>query len=309
MHISFGHRPRGRHPVFELRLGITLPTGKTVNIIGTQCRMVARDRESRACDHGYGSMNGMESQNKDIDQVGRVLYHGTTRKALREILRSGIVPRTPEDLGSWPSEVSRAGFVYLTEAHAIHYAVSPHREYRGDYALVEVSLADIPESRLYPDEDYLTQEAWPRGSHHGDLDWKLEVAEQKHRWRDSLERLGNVAVAGVIPPTAITRYAILSRHRLFWAYYRGPDSARLIHSYSEKRAGQQDVLSLIFDDVPRLKRHTRAEFDRALRERTAEERDRLWQATQAVQVVALDRGKVTGRTARNLPLEGDLVLF
>lgn len=219
------------------------------------------------------------------------------------------MPRIPKVPGSWPNEPSRAGLVYLTEAHPIHYAVSPQRNYRGDHALLEVSLAEIPESRLHPDEDYLAQEAWPRDAHHGDPDWSLDVSAQKYLWRASLERLGNVAVAGVIPPTAITRYAILSRHRLFWAYYSGPDNARLIHRYREKRQRQLDVLSLIFDQVPRLKGFTRAEFDRVMGELTAEERDRLWSATQAVQVVTMDGGKVTDRTARNLPLKGDLVLF
>ena len=258
-------------------------------------------------------MNGTKCENDGTDQksgiAGGLLYHGTTRNALREILRSGIVPRTPEAPGSWPSEASRAGLVYLTEAHAIHYAVSPQRNYRGDYALVEVSLAEIPESRLYPDEDYLAQEAWPRSAHYGAPDWSLDVSEQKHRWMASLERLGNVAVAGVIPPTAITRYAILSRHRLFWAYYSGPDNARLIHRYREKRQRQQDMLSLIFDQVPRLKGFTRAEFDRVMGGLTAEDRERLWSATQAVRVVTLDGDKVTDRTARNLPLKGDIVLF
>ena len=143
----------------------------------------------------------------------RFLYHGTPRAALRSILRTGIMPRPPEGTGSWPNEMSQVGFLYLTETHALYYALSPERKYRGDYALLEVSLDDIPEARLFADEDYLQQETWPRGAHCNDPSWSLDIVWQQHRWLDSLNKLGNVAVVGSIPLAAITRYAILSKDR------------------------------------------------------------------------------------------------
>jgi len=178
------------------------------------------------------------------------LYHGTTEHALASILQNGIVPRPERHPGNWKDETSQPGFVYLTLSHALWYAAVPCKR-RNRPVILEMDIDQIEVDRIHPDEDYLKQEAseWYGGSHVGDPDWSVDVRQQQGLWRASLDKIGNVAVLGAIPVSAIRRYALLSNRRALWQDWYPGKLARNMRYYPDHKALLEETLEFIFDSA------------------------------------------------------------
>jgi len=213
------------------------------------------------------------------------IYHGAPISALPTILQHGIVPRSLEHEGSWPGEPSTEGFVYLTKSHPIWYATAPTCE--DEAVILELNLSDLPVCRRYADEDYLAQETWYGGKHQDDPDWSLDIRKQQSLWRDSMKKIGNIAVEGVIAPTVIRRYAIIKNDFDIWEQWISRRIDRQIGYYQAQKADLRAGLSYIFDKTPGLHRLSRRDFNVFYSHKNPEDRDILWETAQAVQVVTI----------------------
>lgn len=140
------------------------------------------------------------------------LYHGTTSKYLPTILRDGLLPRnTTGQRSNWKEHPSADDRVYLTDAYAIFFAYSAADEdERG--LIVEVEV-DEGEDFLVPDEDVLAQAEFSHESfaflHDMSMKertiwWKVHAPNYPELWKDSLQRMGTVAVMGGAGPEQIT---------------------------------------------------------------------------------------------------------
>lgn len=118
------------------------------------------------------------------------LYHATTPHCADLIEKEGFKDRVAAGVTNWDGDAeSKAGFVYLTRAYPIFYAMAVAGEdNKAAVFLVEVSMAD-----LYPDEDFLVSAGVPKAA-------ISDLAPYKQYGARSLEQLGNVAVR----PEAIT---------------------------------------------------------------------------------------------------------
>jgi hypothetical protein len=156
--------------------------------------------------------------------VNSLLYHGTSSKYLSRILSQGIKPRGTQRRGNWETYPSRHDFVYLTTAYAPYFAWNAADVRNGEQALiVEVDSQRLPETRLFPDEDFVAQaisqtEGRPLSEVHPKVrDTILYYGDLASA---SIQHLGNVAHRGVVPPEIITRYATIDLKKqrdLAWA--------------------------------------------------------------------------------------------
>lgn len=150
-----------------------------------------------------------------------MIYHGTDDKTARAAHKAGLHPRQTRQSG-WEDVPSHPDHVYLTRYFAGYYgANAADRAKAQRMGIVEVNMAALDPSRLYPDEDYVADAQRGRVP--------LNVLDRKARIRyvrdhielfqslagDSLERMGNVAHRGAIPPAAIRRVAL-------WDGFRNP---------------------------------------------------------------------------------------
>lgn len=143
------------------------------------------------------------------------IYHGTSERAARGIVRRGIIPT------SLFQEHGTSDFkdvVYLTSGYAGLFA-SRKCKLHERWAIIEVDTSLIPEDErwLCPDENFLEQ-----GTSGTDADdffgvtpqmsqkqrmkcYRNKVDDFSHLWKDSLDSIGAISHVGVIPPEAITR--------------------------------------------------------------------------------------------------------
>lgn len=135
------------------------------------------------------------------------LYHGTSTEHLESILRDGIQPRQVTGLPSnWERDVpTMPGYVWLTAAYAVYYAVEAARE-GHDAVILRV---DWDRLKLFPDEDFIaghtsdnTRESWKSERA------RIDPADYKELWALSLERSGNVCTLQV-PASAIIDHRII----------------------------------------------------------------------------------------------------
>ena len=93
------------------------------------------------------------------------LYHGTAALLLPQILREGLRPRSETGRRATHSTPSNRDRVYLTDTFAVRYALNKAVADRSEKAaIVEVDLSALDCSRMYPDEDYLSEvieDLWP----------------------------------------------------------------------------------------------------------------------------------------------------
>lgn len=151
------------------------------------------------------------------------LYHGTSERHLESILRDGIHPRSKRK-GNWTHTVNSAnGVVYLTNAYAIFFAECAVKgDERG--VVLEIDTNKLSPFDLVPDEDALAQafrhnapdrvptSQWLELDLIGKTKWfrkKIKNYADGEMWKRSIEYLGNCGHLGIIPPHAITRYAII----------------------------------------------------------------------------------------------------
>lgn len=145
------------------------------------------------------------------------LYHGTSSRYLKKILKNGLLPRTVTNNSNWDT-MSGDDRVYLTTAYAPYYAIQSCKRKSDKPIIVEIDTNDLDMLNLIPDEDYMEQVS--RG--HDDLDDRMSMEERTELYRDnafaialkhpfifsamtSLDGLGTCAHFGAIPSDAISR--------------------------------------------------------------------------------------------------------
>jgi hypothetical protein len=137
-----------------------------------------------------------------------ILYHGTTTKHLKSIIKNGLVPRG-KGKGNYEGKVaSRPDLVYLTTTYAAYYALCARTEDESEKPVVIKIELDVEGTYghpplLFPDEDFL---------YHA-LSRKVPLEEinpwdyQEH-WKKSIDYMGVVAIERVLPKQ-IMGYTIL----------------------------------------------------------------------------------------------------
>ncbi len=83
------------------------------------------------------------------------LYHGTSKQALEGILKEGILPRK-EGVCNWEKYPSSPKMVYLTVAYPFYFGLV-HASKSEEIVVLEIDSDLLATSKLYPDEDYLSQ--------------------------------------------------------------------------------------------------------------------------------------------------------
>jgi len=101
--------------------------------------------------------------------------------------------------------------VYLTTAYATYYG-SARCPVDALQVIVEVDTTQLDATKFFPDEDFVAQAlAHQTGRALADVheEVRADLDGYRHHYADSVKSLGNLAYRGVIPPEAISRYAIL----------------------------------------------------------------------------------------------------
>ena len=195
------------------------------------------------------------------------LYHGTTEAVARAALIEGLLPRaeTGDDEGNWEDCPSNPELVYLTVAYAGYFAMAAAKD--GErWAIIEIDSDLLDPNALLPDEDWLEQESrgqdlaevfddFPEGDGEAmteRTEWFREnIRAFRHLWDKSVERLGNCAHDGPIPPEAITRISLFDPNSNRFVAMAIIDPAICIMNYMLCGAKYRAVTAwLMGDDVP-----------------------------------------------------------
>lgn len=147
------------------------------------------------------------------------LYHSTTTKRFESIWAHGLVPGNGDGtMGlSWPT---RPGYVYLTSANAVHYAVTAWYASGGNFhehmLCVEVDGSQLELSLVYPDDEYIASQLGLAPDDYKQHATRTDCDPKAHqdKWAASLSEMRSVGYAGVVPPSAISRFAIISSHAI-----------------------------------------------------------------------------------------------
>jgi hypothetical protein len=193
------------------------------------------------------------------------LYHGTAGAYLPKILKYGIKPRGAKGKSNWKHTVkhtvaSNPKTVYLNNAYALYYALCAGNEAKAGNTLV---LFEIVPALLYPrfvpDEDALEQALRGRDSVQGSMvertlhyrrkALKLAGPVDSPLVQDSMRALGNCGYKGIIPPDAITRYAVIDRdrvdNRLLW---EAMDPSITVLNYQVCGAKYRNMVRWVFEE-------------------------------------------------------------
>lgn len=179
------------------------------------------------------------------------LYHGTSMQALPKILKNGIRPRSEEIVGNWEEFPSKTGYVYLTVAYALYFAITATKEDKNDerkFVIVEIESDHLRQNRLCPDEDFIGQVR----SHQEEISLKKATEEcnpldYRTHWKLSLEKMGNCCYYGKVPVTAITRYAIIDTKINWKLTFLGLDPTISIMNFRLMSKKYTSLISHIFD--------------------------------------------------------------
>lgn len=150
------------------------------------------------------------------------LYHGTSERNLKAILKDGLKPRGSKATGNWDTCPSNPKTVYLTNAYALYYALNAART--GNLLVVEIDTDYKMADMFVPDEDAIEQVLRGRDGVAGDMVTRTMhyrkmlptlMGGVEHPFvQDSLKALGNCGCMGTVRPWAITRYAIINRKQV-----------------------------------------------------------------------------------------------
>lgn len=156
---------------------------------------------------------------KDTKQL--YLYHGTSSKHIKKILKEGITPRKDKK-GNWEL-VSRQGHVYLTIAYPIYFAINACNLKKDKPVVVKIQLDKADFKFLYPDEDFIGQvlvrqhKDLFKGTSLGDITNAVDLEYYKKYWVKSLIGLGNVSHKGIITPDKIVDWCCVEDKMLLMA--------------------------------------------------------------------------------------------
>jgi hypothetical protein len=147
------------------------------------------------------------------------LYHGTSSQWLPKIRNEGIKPRG-RSKGNWSTTIeSNPNAVYLTDAYPLHFAEKARGDKKHPSVVFEIDTDKLNPFLFAPDEDFLEQATrnspeFPEikdKSMHERTKWFRRRAFKKYKYLfdESLKGLGTCCYYGIIPPKAITRYALI----------------------------------------------------------------------------------------------------
>lgn len=186
-----------------------------------------------------------------------LLYHGTAERHLEKIMTEGLRPRGNR-VGNWVHSVeSNPNAIYLTNAYALHFAVAAAGNADGKFVVLEIDTDHLDESDLTPDEDFLEQvsrndtnfpcHGWsmPRRTR-----WfRAHMRNFNSHWETSLQRLGNAAYFGNIPPEAITRVALVERKPIHPIVFMSDPTISLMN-YHLMGGYYRGLTAILFGDEP-----------------------------------------------------------
>lgn len=176
------------------------------------------------------------------------LYHGTSGRRARAILKNGLTPRFAFK-SQWDHAPSRPDHVYLTDAYAIHFGkcAAGNEPRRYPAAVFRVDVERLKTSNLYVDEDTLEQvnrandekagtsgkTMLERTAFYRDSWASLDVARA---WQAGLRAMGNcshylgietafISAVAIIPPRSPLWLAsdpqiTMANYRILGPYYR-----------------------------------------------------------------------------------------
>lgn len=167
--------------------------------------------------------------------VNAPICHGTSSLMVDAILKNGICPRKMSGKDSnWKKFESKEDLVYLSTAYPFYFANSACED-GGKPAIFQIDLSRLKKSKFYPDEDFIAQAvAQSTGEDLEKIHFSIRdsLKVYKKYWKASLEGLGNMAYAGVIPVEAIVRYAIVDgKKRPGLSMFMDPSISRINYRF------------------------------------------------------------------------------
>jgi hypothetical protein len=180
-----------------------------------------------------------------------ILYHGTTARHLRAILRHGLLPRRITGESNWSGDVeSKEDFVYLTDAYPVYYAVGPAFDDEHAPADLLILKVDVDENRLYPDEDFIV---WALAEGKQDVQDELrpfiDPREYKDAWHLSLEHNGVVCTPEVLPER-ILDHRVIARSESELIFELGLDSMPTPLNYEIIGSHYRRCIEVLFEQGP-----------------------------------------------------------
>jgi hypothetical protein len=147
------------------------------------------------------------------------LYHCTDAESIPSILKNGLQPRKLTGKNNYENLSSHEDTVYLTEGNIAYYLNRLKDRLKStDLAVIVVDPSLLDETRLYPDEDWLspflgmskTSRFWNYTDENSQAKRASNIviarnnldSHQSH-WRGSLAGYGNVSYRGIIPPDTV----------------------------------------------------------------------------------------------------------
>jgi len=119
-----------------------------------------------------------------------ILYHGTDKTYLKNILKKGLLPRKETGKQTYHgTEASNENFVYLSRVHPVSHA------YTIDNLPVIIRV-DVDPKDFYPDEDYIERKTFFETGEKIPM-CDIDVANYKELWEESLKYFGCVAIRSV----------------------------------------------------------------------------------------------------------------
>lgn len=155
-----------------------------------------------------------------------ILYHGTSTKHLKGILKNGLQPRNVTGNSNWEGKIeSKVGFVYLTDAYPVYFAFAAAKEECEDLLVVAVQVS---KKDLYPDEDFIAHCLHREVPHFQkmkleDINPLVDLEQYRRFAMASLINNGLVAVRGVAPDR-IKSHMVIHRSKIQEIMCLGGDS-------------------------------------------------------------------------------------
>jgi hypothetical protein len=176
------------------------------------------------------------------------LYHGCAAKDLPSIMSNGLRPRWDKE-SNWKKNPSRPDMVYLTVAYPFWFALC----HNGLAAVVEIEARGLDRTRLFPDEDFLTNALAMRDGVEHDPQRQEDIRVMLHSygdyWKQSIRFQGNCCYQGTISPHHITRYCIFDpKARPALAAEISGDPLINLANYETKGKSYRQLVAWMFGD-------------------------------------------------------------